>query len=258
MIRLEDVSKTYQTARGPRQIFSGLNLTINRGERVGILGRNGAGKSTLVRLISGAERPTTGHIMREMSVSWPIAFSGGFHQRLSGNDNLRFICRVYGIDYRPRLEFVEQFSELGPYLNEPVGIYSSGMRAKLAFAISMVVDFDCYLIDEVMAVGDERFRQKCEVELFQRRGDRAMIIISHSLRYLKDHCIRFVILEDGELREYPDFHAARMAYKVLNKRAGKFDLKQHKLEQKIMAKQEAIERKAQLAARKQDAAGTQS
>lgn len=263
MIRLENVSKTYHTAQGPRQIFGGLDLEVARGERVGILGRNGAGKSTLVRLISGAERPTTGKIVREMSVSWPIAFAGGFHGRLSGKDNLRFICRIYGVDYHSKLEFVENFSELGQYLDEPVGVYSSGMRAKLAFAISMVVDFDCYLIDEVMAVGDERFRQKCEQELFRRRGDRAMIIISHSFRYLREHCNRFVILEDGKLTEYADFPAARLAYKALNKRAAKFDAKRQRALDKIEQKQQmlvdkkaskerALEEKARLVERKKE------
>jgi len=248
MIRLENVSKVYHTAQGPREIFRDVNLTVEKGEHVGILGRNGAGKSTLVRLISGAERPTSGRIVRDMSISWPIAFSGGFHQRLSGKDNLRFICRVYGVDFRPRLEFVERFSELGPYINEPVGVYSSGMRAKLAFAISMVVDFDCYLIDEVMAVGDERFREKCELELFQRRRDRAMIIISHSSRYLKQHCNRFVILEDGRLEEYEDADTARMAYKRLIKREAKMEVKrQHEAEKaKKKARLAMMEREAAL------------
>lgn len=246
MIRLENVSKSYLTAQGRRAIFEDLNLEVSRGERVGILGRNGAGKSTLVRLISGAERPTSGRITRDMSVSWPIAFAGGFHGRLSGKDNLRFICRIYGVDYESKLEFVEDFSELGQYLDEPVGVYSSGMRAKLAFAISMVVDFDCYLIDEVMAVGDERFRQKCEQELFKRRGDRAMIIISHSFRYLREHCNRFVILEDGHLTEYADFPAARMAYKSLNKRAAKFDAKRQRALDKVEQKQHLAQNKRAL------------
>lgn len=237
MIRLENVSKTYVTSAGPREIFTDLNLEVRRGEKVGILGRNGAGKSTLVRLISGAEPPTSGTIKRDMSVSWPIAFSGGIHGRLSAKDNLRFICRVYGVDYKANVEFVEQFTELGPYMDEPIAIYSSGMRAKLAFALSMVVDFDCYLIDEVMAVGDERFRQKCELELFQRRGDKAMIIISHSFRYLREHCERFVILDRGTLTEYPDFNSARFAYKRLNKRDAKVDDKLQRHKEKMLDKE---------------------
>jgi ABC-type polysaccharide/polyol phosphate transport system ATPase subunit len=213
MIELRNVSKVYPMVSGSRTIFENVNLTIRPGERVGIVGRNGAGKSTLIRLISGAEKPTTGVVNRSMSVSWPLAFSGGFQPGLTGADNLRFICRIYGVDFRPRLEFVHKFSELGAYLNEPVAVYSSGMKARLAFAISMVIEFDCYLIDEVIAVGDEGFREKCEVELFQNRRDRAMIIVSHSFRYLRAHCNRFVLVNEGRMEEYDDAEEVRIAYK---------------------------------------------
>ena len=138
MIQLINVSKDYPTKAGPRRVLDNINLTIRPGERVGILGRNGAGKSTLVRLISGAEPPTTGKIERNMSVSWPLAFSGGFHGSLTGADNVRFICRIYGVDFESRFQFVQDFSELGIYINEPVMNYSSGMKARLAFAISMM------------------------------------------------------------------------------------------------------------------------
>lgn len=215
MIRLDDVSKSYATKAGARTILSGINLTINPGDHVGILGRNGAGKSTLVRLISGAEPPTTGTIERNMSVSWPLAFTGGFHGRLTGIDNLRFICRIYQADFRERLDFVKEFSELGSYLYEPVGVYSSGMRARLAFAISMTIDFDCYLIDEVMAVGDDSFRERCKVELFEKRKDKAMLIVSHSHRYVKGTCKRFLLFRDGAIEEYDDFDEAYREYKVL-------------------------------------------
>lgn len=215
MIQLTDVSKKYATNSGMRTILSGINLTINPGDHVGILGRNGAGKSTLVRLISGAEPPTTGTIERNMSVSWPLAFTGGFHGRLTGIDNLRFICRIYQVDFNERLAFVKDFSELGSYLYEPVGVYSSGMRARLAFAISMTIDFDCYLIDEVMAVGDDTFRERCKVELFEKRKDKAMLIVSHSHRYLKGTCSRFLLFREGAIEEYDDFDEAYAEYKVL-------------------------------------------
>ncbi|MFN9633836.1 MAG: ABC transporter ATP-binding protein [Erythrobacteraceae bacterium] len=215
MIRLSDVSKQYKTASGMRTILSGIDLTINPGDHVGILGRNGAGKSTLVRLISGAEPPSSGTIERNMSVSWPLAFTGGFHGRLTGIDNLRFICRIYQVDFAERLAFVKDFSELGSYLYEPVGIYSSGMRARLAFAISMTIDFDCYLIDEVMAVGDDSFRERCKVELFEKRKDKAMLIVSHSHRYLKGNCNRFLVFRDGAVEEYSDFDEAYAEYKIL-------------------------------------------
>lgn len=215
MIQLTEVSKQYAIGGGMRTILSGINLTINPGDHVGILGRNGAGKSTLVRLISGAEPPTSGTIERHMSVSWPLAFTGGFHGRLTGIDNLRFICRIYQVDFTERLAFVKDFSELGSYLYEPVGIYSSGMRARLAFAISMTIDFDCYLIDEVMAVGDDSFRERCKVELFEKRNDKAMLIVSHSHRYLKGTCSRFLVFRDGSIKEYEDFDEAYAEYKDL-------------------------------------------
>jgi capsular polysaccharide transport system ATP-binding protein len=215
MIRLTNVCKDYETKAGPRRVLNNINLAINPGERIGILGRNGAGKSTLVRLISGAEPPTRGTIERTMSVSWPLAFSGGFQGSLTGADNVRFICRIYGVDFEPRFEFVKEFSELGIYLNEPVANYSSGMRARLAFAISMTIDFDCYLIDEVMAVGDETFRERCKHELFEKRRHKALLIVSHSHRYLKGTCDRFLLFRDGSVEEHDDFDEVYFQYKLI-------------------------------------------
>lgn len=215
MIKLTNVSKDYPTKAGMRRVLDNINLTIEPGQRLGILGRNGAGKSTLVRLISGAEPPTTGTIERNMSVSWPLAFTGGFQAALTGADNVRFICRIYGVDFKSRFEFVQEFSELGDYLFEPVGSYSSGMRARLAFAISMTIDFDCYLIDEVMAVGDERFRARCREELFEKRRDKAMLIVSHSHRYLKGTCDRFLLFRDGTIEEHDDFEEVYFQYKSM-------------------------------------------
>jgi capsular polysaccharide transport system ATP-binding protein len=215
MIRLINVCKDYETKAGPRRVLDSITLDINPGERVGILGRNGAGKSTLIRLISGAEQPTSGVIERNMSVSWPLAFSGGFQGSLTGADNVRFICRIYGVEFEPRLEFVEDFSQLGIYLNEPVANYSSGMRARLAFAISMTIDFDCYLIDEVMAVGDEAFRDRCKEELFVKRRDKAMLIVSHSHRYLKETCERYLLFREGRVDEFEDFNEVYFLYKQM-------------------------------------------
>jgi ABC-type polysaccharide/polyol phosphate transport system ATPase subunit len=215
MIRLTNVCKDYPTRAGPRRVLHNVNLMVQPGERVGILGRNGAGKSTLIRLISGAEPATVGAIERNMSVSWPLAFSGGFHGSLTGADNVRFICRIYGVDFEPRFEFVREFSELGIYLNEPVSSYSSGMRARLAFAISMTIDFDCYLIDEVMAVGDAKFRDRCKVELFEKRKDKAMLIVSHSHRHLKGTCNRFLLIEGGHVEEHADFNDVYFRYKQI-------------------------------------------
>jgi len=216
MIILDQISKVYLTRQGPRAVLDKIDMQVAPGEKVGILGRNGAGKSTLIRLISGVELPTLGHIHRSMSVSWPLAFAGGFQGSLTGFDNLRFICRVYGVDYAPAVPYVEAFSELGAYLREPVKKYSSGMRARLAFAISMAVEFDCFLIDEVMAVGDNRFHEKCHVELFEKRKDRAMIIVSHSISYVRKHCDTLFVLDEGRIRRFDNKDEAYDYYDSLH------------------------------------------
>jgi capsular polysaccharide transport system ATP-binding protein len=212
MITLDNVSKVYGTRQGPRTVLDGLNLRIAKGEKVGILGRNGAGKSTLIRLISGAELPTHGYIHRGISVSWPLAFGGAFQGSLTGLDNVRFICRVYDAPIAPAIAFVEDFSELGTYLREPVKKYSSGMRARLAFAISMAVEFDCFLIDEIVAVGDSRFHEKCHIELFEKRKDRAMIIVSHSADYIREHCQHAAVLVAGKLHSFDQVEDALSYY----------------------------------------------
>lgn len=212
MIRLTDVRKDYPTRLGPVRVLDGVDLLVRPGERLGVIGRNGAGKSTLIRLISGAERPDSGSVCRTMTVSWPIAFAGGFQGTLTGLDNLRFICRIYGVDVKDKIDFVEDFAELGRYLKEPMKSYSSGMRARLAFAISMAIEFDCFLIDEVAAVGDDKFREKCQRELFEKRGDRAMIIVSHSHNYIKQHCERIALLRSGGLTFFDDVEEAYREY----------------------------------------------
>jgi capsular polysaccharide transport system ATP-binding protein len=212
MIVLEGVTKRYETRHGKRTILNNISLTIERGQKVGILGRNGAGKSTLIRLLSGAELPTSGHIQRGMSVSWPLAFAGAFQGSLTGLDNLRFICRIYNVPIDPILPFVKEFSELGLYLNEPTKSYSAGMNARLAFAISMAIEFDCYLIDEVMAVGDNRFQERCAYELFDRRAERAKIIVSHHPETIKAHCEKIFVLNAGAITQFDDVDNAYEYY----------------------------------------------
>jgi ABC-2 type transport system ATP-binding protein/capsular polysaccharide transport system ATP-binding protein len=208
MIVADHIHKIYPTRQGDRVVLNDISFSVDRGEKLGILGCNGAGKSTLVRLISGAERPTSGTITSTMSVSWPLAFGGAFQGALTGFDNVRFISRIYNQDYTQNIDFVQDFTELGLYLREPVRSYSQGMRARLAFAISMIIEFDCYLIDEVSAVGDARFHEKCAVELFQKRADRAMLIISHDPGYIKNHCSKFAVLDKGDMNLYTDFDQA--------------------------------------------------
>lgn len=194
-------------------ILDDINLKISHGEKIGILGRNGSGKSTLIRVISGAEQPTSGQVDRRMKVSWPLALSGGFQGSLTGLDNLRFICRIYNTSIEDKISYVQDFSELGRYFWEPVKTYSSGMRARLAFALSMVIEFDCFLIDEVVAVGDDRFRARCEEELFIKRKDRAMIIVSHHATYIKKHCDRVCVLLRGQMHHFDSVDAGFEFYK---------------------------------------------
>lgn len=208
MIRMNDVNKIYQTSSGHNHVLRDVNLHIRRGEKVGILGRNGAGKSTTIRLLSGSELPTSGHIERKMSVSWPLAFGGAFQGSLTGRDNLRFICRIYGRDFTEAVQFVQEFSEIGIYFDEPIKHYSAGMRARLAFAISMTIEFDCFLIDEIVAVGDNRFHEKCRTELFDRRSDRSFVIVSHDANYVREHCQRAYVLRNGTMHAFPEIDEA--------------------------------------------------
>ena len=214
MIDLQAVSKRYRVRAGWHSVFSDVNLRVRKGEKVGILGQNGAGKSTLIRLISGSDLPTQGTVERTMSVSWPLALSSAFQGSLTGIDNIYFIARVYGVDAPAIIPYVESFSELGYYLREPVKTYSSGMRARLAFALSMAVEFDCFLIDEVVAVGDARFHDRCAHELFERRRDRAMIIVSHEPHFIREHCDRACVLQQGMLLHFPDVDSALAAYEA--------------------------------------------
>lgn len=217
MISVENVTKVYSTRQGPRKVLDGVSFSLERGRNLGILGRNGAGKSTLIRLISGAEQPTSGRIRREMSVSWPLAFGGAFQTNLTGLDNLKFVCRAYGVDYRPLIGFVEEFTELGVYFREPVSHYSHGMLTRLAFALSMAVEFDCFLIDEAMVVGDVRFHQRCHDELFHKRRDRAFVLVTHEANVIKLYCERASVLHEGRLHAFAtvdeayDFYQATLA-----------------------------------------------
>lgn len=212
MLSVEHVSKVYETRNGPYKVFDDINFTLQRGRNIGILGRNGAGKSTMIRLISGAERPTTGRIRRGMRVSWPLAFVGAFAQNLTGLDNLKFVSRVYGIDYKPLVPFVEDFTELGTFLREPVLHYSHGMMTRLAFALSMAIEFDCFLIDEAMIVGDARFHERCHYELFKKRKDRSFILVSHDANTIKTYCENAVVLHEGRLHTFPTVDDAYTFY----------------------------------------------
>jgi capsular polysaccharide transport system ATP-binding protein len=215
MIACQNVRKSYRAGHGRQDVLKGINLTIERGEKVAILGRNGAGKSTLIKQIGGVELPDSGQIVRMMSNSWPIGFNGGFQGSLTGYDNARFIARIYGSQLNEIKDFVEDFSELGSALKRPVQTYSSGMRARLAFALSLAIEFDCYLIDEVILVGDKNFQKKCHTELFERRADRAMVIASHDMHTIEQICDRAAIIKDGVAHVYDSVIEAVAAYNDL-------------------------------------------
>lgn len=212
MIICSDLTKSYSHGGRHKQVFNGLNLVIERGQRIALLGRNGAGKSTLIKLIGGVEMPTSGKVTRKMSVSWPLGFAGGFQGSLTGYDNARFISRIYQRDYADIRGFVEDFTELGKQLNMPVKTYSSGMRARLAFALSLAIEFDCYLIDEIILVGDQNFQRKCNEEMFEKRSDRAMIIASHATDLIRNFCNRAVVIHRGQAACYEDVDYAIEQY----------------------------------------------
>jgi len=215
MLNCVDLVKEFSAAGGRRRILDKVNFRLERGQKLGVLGRNGAGKSTLIRMIGGVEPITSGYIEQTMSVSWPLAFGGAFQGSLSGLDNLRFICRIYGLEYATTRAYVDDFAELGSQLAEPVKTYSSGMRARLAFALSIVIEFDCYLIDEVIMVGDARFHKRCEEELFGKRKDRAMILVSHDMNFMRDTCDRAAIIDEGKFTTYQDVEEAIGTYESL-------------------------------------------
>lgn len=215
MLTLDKISKTYPTSGGPKTVLDAVSLQIGKGEKWGILGRNGSGKSTLVRILAGAEDPTSGVVRTGMSVSWPLAFGGGFQGGITGLDNAKFVARVYGKPTREVVDFVEGFAELGQAMNEPVMTYSSGMRARLAFGLSLAIDFDCLLIDEIVAVGDHRFREKCEVELYQKRAHKGWVLVSHDPNYVRKHCTHAAVLEKGVLTAAATVDDAIRTYEAL-------------------------------------------
>ncbi|MGO4448425.1 ABC transporter ATP-binding protein [Phyllobacterium sp. TAF24] len=207
--------KEYPIHGGTRRVLDNINFEVRAGEKIAILGHNGAGKSTLVRLIAGIEMPTSGHVARSMSLSWPIALSGGFGGSMTGFDCMRFLSRIYNRPFDEIRDCVETFSDLGKYLQMPIKTYSSGMRARLSFGLSLAIDFDCYLIDEVIAVGDQRFQRRSFDELFVKRKNRAMIIVGHTLDIIADQCKSALVLKNGRGRVFDDVKFAFDIYASL-------------------------------------------
>ena len=212
MIELTHVRKSYRTRCGWNRVLDDITVTFPGGKNIGILGFNGAGKSTLLRLIGGIEPPDRGTIRRRGTVSWPIAFTGAFPGTLTGRENARFVGRLYGAEPGEIEAFAEDFAELGEYFDMPVRTYSSGMRARLGFAVSMAVEFDCYLVDEATEAGDWRFRAKCQ-RAFRDRGARATVVmVSHNEETIRRNCEVGAVLSSGKLTLYDDIKEAIAVY----------------------------------------------
>jgi len=217
MIHLQNVYKSYRADGHLRVVLDHVSLNFEPGHSYAILGMNGAGKSTLIRMLAGAELPNSGRIRRTARVSWPLGFQGGIHRSLTGRENAQFVARIYGENVSRVVDFVADFAELGSYFDVPVSKYSSGMAARLAFGMSMAIDFDCYLIDEVMAVGDGRFRDRCRNEFDKRKGKSDLILCSHSMGQIKEYCDRGVVLAGGKLHDFKNVDEAIELYTRLNR-----------------------------------------
>lgn len=214
MIRLENLSKRFRTPAGWKTVADDISLTLPGGVSMGLLGRNGAGKSTLLDMIGGRCRPDRGRVVAQGTVSWPVGFAGSFHGDMSGVQNIRFIARIYGIDSDELLDFVADFAELGAHIAMPVRTYSSGMRSRLAFGVSLGIPFDTYLVDEVMSVGDAAFRRKSR-EVFEERLARAgAIVVTHSMGELRKLCTAGAVLEGGRLTLFPSIEEAIFHHEV--------------------------------------------
>ncbi|MCU1750292.1 ABC transporter ATP-binding protein [Pseudomonas sp. 6D_7.1_Bac1] len=215
MFELIKVNKSYLTRKGRRHIFRNLCLTLPAEKNIGLIGRNGAGKSTLMRLLGGADIPDSGRIVTDRSVSWPVGLSGGFQGSMTGRQNIKFVSRVHGAvgdAMREKVRYVQDFAEIGDWIDEPVKTYSSGMRSRLAFGLSMAFDFDYYLIDEVMSVGDAHFKRKCNAEFEQKLQKTNVILVSHSMNEIQRLCDVVLLVSDGGVQIFEDVAQGIHAY----------------------------------------------
>lgn len=208
MITFKHVSKKFLAGKTVKLVADNITTVFPSGASVALLGRNGAGKSTLMQMIGGGLKPDTGSIEIKGSTSWPVGFAGSFHRDLTGAQNIRFIARVYSIDTQSLLDFVEDFAELGPHFHLPVRSYSSGMRSRLAFGISIGIPFDTYLVDEVTSVGDAAFKLKSRLVFNERLKTSGAVVISHSMGQVRKMCSAGAVLEDGQLHYYSDLEEA--------------------------------------------------
>ncbi len=208
MIKLERATKTVRMKGVSKAIIDDVSFMIPRGKSVGLLGRNGAGKSTLLQIIAGTLELDKGRVIRRGRVSWPLGFQGSFQGSLTGEQNVRFVARIYGVDTEELVEYVADFAELGQFYHAPVRTYSSGMKARLAFGVSMGIKFDYYLVDEITAVGDTNFKRKSQEVFKGRLSDSDVIMVSHSSSTLRDYCQSGIVLEGGKLTYYENLEDA--------------------------------------------------
>lgn len=216
MLELQDVTKSYPTQHGRRYVFRDLSFRFPTGANIGLIGRNGAGKSTLLRLLGGIDSPDRGQIRTDARISWPVGLSGGFVTTLSARENLEFVCRIYGAhgqSMRDKVAFVRDFADIGEYFDLPMRSFSSGMRSRVAFGISMAFDFDYYLIDEVMAVGDAQFKRKSAAVLKERLRRSNLILTSHNMDDIRKYCNLVVLVDRGNTVLYEDVGAGIDAYR---------------------------------------------
>ncbi|HFM1574354.1 TPA: ABC transporter ATP-binding protein [Escherichia coli] len=204
MIKIENLTKSYRTPTGRHYVFKDLNIEIPSGKSVAFIGRNGAGKSTLLRMIGGIDRPDSGKIITNKTISWPVGLAGGFQGSLTGRENVKFVARLYTKqeELKEKIEFVEEFAELGKYFDMPIKTYSSGMRSRLGFGLSMAFKFDYYIVDEVTAVGDARFKEKCAQLFKERHKESSFLMVSHSLNSLKEFCDVAIVFKNSYIIGY--------------------------------------------------------
>jgi len=220
MIELKNVSKYYLGAKGRNYVLDNVNQIIPDKVNLGILGRNGAGKSTLLRLLGGIDFPTQGSINSDKSFSWPMGLSGGFQGSMTGRQNVKFVCRIYGKSDKQiyeAIESVKEFSELGDYFDMPIKSYSSGMKSRLSFGLSLCFDFDYLLIDETLSVGDKNFQVKSKKALRDKIQECNVLLVSHSMPILKEICDAGIVLEKGKLQYFEDINDAIQRYEEINK-----------------------------------------
>lgn len=215
MIQIENLSKSYRTPQGRHYVFKDLNIKLPTGKSVALIGRNGAGKSTLLRMIGGIDRPDSGRIITDCTISWPVGLAGGFQGSLTGRENVKFVARLYANkdELKEKVAFVEEFAELGNYFDMPIKTYSSGMRSRLGFGLSMAFKFDYYLVDEITAVGDARFKKKCADLFKERHRDSSFLMVSHSLNSLKEFCdIALLVGRENSVSLIDDIEEAILTY----------------------------------------------